>query len=121
MGLESLANKYVKYLFDNYGQTRHVRRVASWIGLILLGVDRAADRIELFRVRQLRFWFQGRAFKIRYSHRVSTKGGIEIVEALPLQGMPDGKRVFLISNLSDAGRFHSEAEDILLNFVRKHP
>ena len=39
MGSERLADYFINYLFDVYHGTRHVHRVASWVGLIVLAVN----------------------------------------------------------------------------------
>ena len=39
---ERFADHFVSYLFDQYQGSRHVRRVASWIGFIIIAVDKIA-------------------------------------------------------------------------------
>ena len=36
---ERIADHFVNYLFAEYYGDRHVRRVASWVGLIVLGIE----------------------------------------------------------------------------------
>jgi hypothetical protein len=35
---DRMAEEYLAYLFKNRAQDRHVRRVASWLGLLILGM-----------------------------------------------------------------------------------
>lgn len=101
--LDRIANHFVNYLFDYYQGTLHVRRVATWIGLILKGIERAgAENIRLNRARQLLFNYRNRLFKARYNHQVGSRGGIEILEVLRGRGAPDGEIIFQIVNLQDA-------------------
>ena len=37
---ERIADHFVNYLFAEYYGDRHVRRVASWVGLIVLGIEK---------------------------------------------------------------------------------
>ena len=61
---EPLADHFVNYLYDEYRGSRHVRRVASWIGLIVLGIERlAGTNWKVPRNRQLRFEYAGRRYK----------------------------------------------------------
>jgi len=117
---ELVADHFVKYLFEDYRGSRHVRRVASWVGLIVLGIQRAAGKNwKIPRNRQLRFEFQGRAFKAKYSHTAGKRGGIEIIEILPGQGSPEGKTVASITNLRDAEDFYNQAPSLLGDFVAR--
>ena len=90
----------------------HVHRVASWIGMILKGIERSgAEKINFNRTRQLTFEYRGKKFKVRYNHQIRRRGGIEIVEILPGRGTPDGEVVFQARNIRDA-------EDIYLGLGR---
>jgi hypothetical protein len=76
---DRLANHFVTYLFEKYGGTLHVRRVASWIGFIILAAARASDTgIDLRRTRQLQFSYKKREFRVAYNHTAGPRGGIEI-------------------------------------------
>ena len=44
LGPERLVDNFIAYLFENYAGSRHVRRVASWVGLIVLAIDRNRRR-----------------------------------------------------------------------------
>jgi hypothetical protein len=115
---ELLTNHFVNYLFDEYQGSRHVRRVASWVGLIVLGIQRAAGNDwKIPRNRQLRFEFQGRSFKAKYNHRTGSRRGIEIVEVLDGRGSPEGRSVTTIANLREAEDFYNSAPLILQNFT----
>jgi len=67
--------------------------------------------MALSRKRQVIFRFHGRDFKARYSHKVGSRGGIEIVEYYRQQGSPDGRVVLQISTLE-------QAEDAYRNLER---
>ena len=117
LGPERLADHFITYLFENYPNSRHVRRVAFWVGLIVLAIDRIGDERGLWHKRQLRFTCYNRAFKVRYNHKIPKRGGIEIVEILPAQGNPDGKTVIALASLTEAEIFYQDAELILRQFV----
>ena len=119
VGSERLADYFVNYLFDNYRGARHVRRVASWVGLIVLAIDRIGEERDLRRTRQLGFTFQGRTFKIRYNHSIGGRGGIQIVEVLSGQGSPDGDIVISITSLSEAEQFYNNAEEMIRQLLRQ--
>ncbi len=116
---ERLADHFVSYLFEEYHGTRHVRRIAAWVGLIVLGIQRAAGRDwAIPRNRQLQFSFGGRKFKAKYNHQTGPRGGIEIVEVLPGRGAPEGGVVVSIHNLDDAENFYNQAPTLIQDFVR---
>ena len=121
MGSERLADYFVNYLFASYQGARHVRRVASWVGLIVLAVDRIGERRWIWGRRQLRFTFQSRTFRLKYDHSLGSRGGIQIVEVLSGQGSPEGDIATSIMSLSEAERFYNDAEEIILQFVRQAP
>jgi hypothetical protein len=117
---ELLADHFVNYLFDEYRGSRHVRRVASWVGLIVLGIQRVAgNNWKVPRNRQLRFEFQGRSFKAKYNHRAGTRGGIDIVEILEGRGSPEGETVASVTNLREAENFYNSAPVLLRRFVSR--
>jgi hypothetical protein len=107
-GPDRLADHFVNYLFDTYKGSRHVRRVASWVGLIVKGIEKLNGNLYIPRDRQLRFDYKGRTFKAKFNHRAggSQRGGIEIVEILPGRGSPEGKAVRSITNLDEAAAFY---------------
>ena len=112
---ERLADHFVNYLFDEYQGSKHVRRVASWVGLIVLGIERTAGTDwKIPRNRQLLFDHNGRSLKAKYNHKAGSRGGVDIVEVLPGRGSPEGQTILSITNLQGAERFYKHAE-ILLN------
>ena len=117
---ERLADHFVAYLFDEYRGSRHVRRVASWVGLIVMGIQRAAGNDwKIPRNRQLHFSYHGRLFKAKFNHRAGARGGIEIVEVLDGRGSPEGERVALIKSLCEAEDFYNQAPLIFQDFVSR--
>ncbi|MEX2220118.1 MAG: hypothetical protein WD749_15315 [Phycisphaerales bacterium] len=111
---DRLADHFVNYLFDDYQGSRHVRRIASWMGFVLCGIRRVPGVIwKVGRKRQLVFQVGARRFKAKYDHQVGTRGGIRIVEVLPLQGQPEGVTVTTITSLREAERFYRGARRLL--------
>ena len=118
---ELLADHFINYLYDEYRGSRHVRRVASWVGLVVLGIQRAAGNDwKVPRNRQMRFVFQGRSFKAKYNHQTGSRGGIEIVEVLEGRGSPEGRSVTSIANLHEAEDFYNRAPLILQTFTSRN-
>lgn len=118
---ERLANHFVEYLFEGYHGSRHVRRVASWVGLIVLGIQKIAGHDwKVPRNRQLTFDFQRRSFKAKFNHGTGPRGGIEIVEILRGRGAPEGKTVTSIRNLAEAETFYNNAPVVLQQFISKN-
>lgn len=116
---DQVADYFINYLFDQYRGVRHVRRVASWIGLIVLGVERVAGQEwAVPRSRQLEFRLNGRRFKAKYNHRTGARGGIELVEVLPGRGSPEGRTVVTITSLTEAEAFYTGSERVLASFAR---
>lgn len=104
---ERMAEHFVNYLFEGYaGNARHVRRVAAWLGLLALGIDKIKDNWHGSNSRQLIFEKDGQKYKVRYNHRVRPNGGIEIVEVAPGRGSPDAAVVLQIASLYEAARFY---------------
>lgn len=117
---ERLADHFVNYLFEQYNGTRHVRRVASWVGLIMLGVEKvAAQDWQVPRSRQLEFNVGGLTFKAKYDHHAGARGGISIIEVLPGRGSPEGDTVVTITNLDEAGAFYDDAEQAFRAFLAR--
>jgi hypothetical protein len=78
---EALPDYFVRYLFEKYHGTRHVRRVASWVGFVVKSIERVVGAtFERRRSRQIEFDYHGRQFKVRYVHRTkaSPRGGIRL-------------------------------------------
>lgn len=100
---EQLADYFMKYLVENYSDSRHVRRVATWVGFILKAIERASGgNFSLNRSRQIHFEYRGHTFKAKYHHHAGVKGGIQIIEVLPSQGSPEGAKAMSITNLDEA-------------------
>lgn len=115
---ERLADYFVAYLFDQYRGARHVRRIASWVGLIVLGIERLAGRDwGIPRSRQLEFNYARMRFKAKYNHRAGRRGGIDIVEVLPGRGSPEGRTVTSITNLRAAEDFYNGAPRVFGEFL----
>ena len=116
--IEGVADRFVTYLFDNYQGTRHVRRVATWIGFLLKGIDRVAGRtLERSRTRQVTFQYRGHRFKARYNHKASRRGGIDIVEVLPGRGAPEGEVAVSVTSLDEAEAVYHSLKDRLDAFI----
>jgi len=106
--MDRIADHFVNYLFDQYRGSRHVRRVAAWIGFILKAIERSDATVRINRERQLTFTYSGHRYKVRYRHNIRPRGGIEVVEMLPGRGSPDGRVVLLIASLQDAEDVYRE-------------
>ncbi|MGC9952699.1 MAG: hypothetical protein ABSD21_00260 [Rhizomicrobium sp.] len=102
---EHMVEVYLAHLFRNKADSPHLRRVASWLGLLILGIEKIKDIWWVSHTKQLCFEFDGRRFKARYNHRLKPHGGIEIVEVGPKPGQPDISVAKVISNLKDAAKF----------------
>lgn len=76
--------------------------MASWLGLLVLGVKKIADRWWVSHTRQLCFEVGKKRYKVRYGHRVDPRGGIEFVEVERSQGQPEIRVVKAIKDLSEA-------------------
>jgi len=121
---EALADYFVRYLFEEYHGTRHVRRIASWIGFVVKGIERVVGaNCERRRSRQMGFAYYGRQFKVRYVHRTPAcpRGGVQIVEVLPGRGAPQGKVVVEIGSLADAERVYQTLRQELNAFLAAPP
>ncbi len=119
---DRLVEYFVKYLFKEYKGTAHVRRVAGWTGLVILGIRRATGMSwKISHSRQLLFGYQGHTFKVKYDHQLKSGkmrvGGIVIVEVLPARGKPEGKTVTALRNLDEAEKFYNEAPMLIQAFV----
>jgi hypothetical protein len=116
--VERLANYFVGYLFEEYRGTKHVRRVAAWIGLLLKAIQRiAGESLARSHKRMITFEYRNRQFKARYSHDAGYRGGIEIVEVLPRRGSPEGQVAVTITSLVEAEAIYWNLEAQLDTFV----
>ncbi|HEY0283446.1 MAG TPA: hypothetical protein VGC27_12580 [Rhizomicrobium sp.] len=102
---ERMAEISLAKLFRHRVDSEHLRRVASWLGLLILGVEKIKDRWWVSHSKQLCFEFDGRRFEARYNHRIEPHGGIEIVEVEPKSGKSDISVAKVIANLKDAAKF----------------
>ena len=115
---ERLADHFVSYLFDQYQGSRHVRRVASWIGFIIIAVEKIADgTLGQNRQRQIVFRYKGRQFKTKYDHKAGPRGGIDILEVLSSRGTPEGGKVMQITNLTEAETCYKSLKNCLDKFI----
>jgi hypothetical protein len=119
---EMLADYFVSYLFTKYHGTRHVRRIASWIGFVIKGIEKVVGaNLHRNRARQIRFDYHNRQFKVRYNHGAGGRGGIQIVEVLSGRGAPEGHVVANIVSLADAERIYQRLGQELSAFLAAHP
>lgn len=102
---DRMADAFVNYLFDEYKGSRHVRRIASWLGLLVLGVEKIKSTWWIPRSRQLFFETDGYRYKAKYNHSLGGRGGIEIIQVGEGRGSPEIGAVLSISSLDDAARF----------------
>ncbi len=110
---ERMANKFVWYMGEKYHSSKHVLRVATWIGFILKGIEGVAGAsLDYRRTRQVSFRYKRRTFKAKYNHHAGLRGGIDIVEVLPGRGAPEGELAVRIRNLG-------EAEDVYLTLKER--
>lgn len=93
---EQFTMRFLDYLYRNYGNARHIKRLAPSIGPIIWKLYQIAP-LSLNRTRQIRFNYQQYKFKARYSHRDG--GRLEIVETI---GRRDGRTVCMVRNLTEA-------------------
>lgn len=123
MSPELLADKFISYLSVKYSSNRHVRRVASWIGFIIMGVHncKGITNIVPRRTRQIEFEFKNRNFKVKFDHRIGGRGGIEIREFLPGKGAPNGNVVVQVKNLQEAEALYHGLARCLEDFLKKNP
>ena len=115
---ERMADHFVNYLFDESKGSMHVRRVATWIGFVLKGIERVSGgTLSRNRIRQVTFEYRSRRFKARYNHQIGGRGGLEIVEVLPGRGAPEGQVAVSIANLDEAEAVYESLGQRLDQFV----
>jgi len=93
---EQFTIRFLDYLYRNYGNVRHVKRMAPSIGPVVWKLFQITQP-SLNRIRQIRFDYGEHRFKGRYSHRGG--GRLEIVETV---GRRDSRTVCVITNLTEA-------------------
>jgi hypothetical protein len=120
---ELIADHFINYLYQKYRGSRHVRRVASWVGFVILALMRikGVNNINPRRTRQLEFEYKNHKFKVKFNHTVGRRGGIQIVEYFASQGEPEGDTVVEIKTLLDAENAYHSLESHLRKFVKVHP
>ena len=104
---ERIADHFVNYLFAEYPGDRQVRRVASWVGLIVLGIEKLIGHRYVTHTRQFRFDYAGRSFRAKYNRKAGPNGGIDIVETLA-GGSGEGLTICSITNLEEAAGFYDD-------------
>ena len=89
---ERIANHFVNNLFEQNSDSLHIRRVAFWVGLIVLGIEKVASARYVPGARQLRFDYNNQTYKATFNHHAggSQRGGIDIIEILPGRKSPEG-------------------------------
>lgn len=105
---DRMADAFVNYLYEEYRGSRHVRRTASWLGLLVLGIERVKSRWWIPRSRQLFFEAKGYRYKAKYNHTLGRRGGIEIVQIGDGRGTPELGPVMSIRNLDEAAKFFAK-------------
>ncbi len=119
---ERLADHFVSYLFDEFQGSRHVRRVATWIGFLLKAVENLPGaELRQSRLRQVAFDYKGRRFKARYNHQAGRRGGIEFVEVLPGRGQPEGDVAVQVTSLDEAESVYRDLRKRLDTYLKAHP
>lgn len=103
---DRMATVYLDYLFEEKSEARHVRRVASWLGLLILGIEKIKDRWWVSHTRQLCFEVGETRYKVKYDHGAGPRGGIEFVEVEAARGQREIAIVRTILNLDDAAEFY---------------
>jgi len=120
--IERLTYYYVNYIVKNHSDSYHIRRIVSWVPLILKGIDKLPGAApECLRIRQASFSYKNKKFKARYNHKIGSRGGVEIIEVLPGPGSPDGKTVLEIKNFSDAEKCYNSFQNTINNFIKNTP
>jgi hypothetical protein len=106
MSRDFVAQHFVNYMFDaeSLRHARHVQRVASWIGMVLLAIEHRKDEWKFVNKRQLAFRVGDQWFKVRYQHEVRPRGGFQIVKMT--DGRTDGQVVKELGSLDDVERFY---------------
>ncbi len=97
---ERMTEVYLAYLFENYPDNRHIRRIAGWLGLLILGIEELKDRWWISHERQLCFEVNGTRYKAKYDHKIRPRGGISFVEIEAKPGQPE---VQVRKNIPDLG------------------
>ena len=102
----------VTHLLENYRDVLHVRRVVSWLGLVVLGIEKVAGPHwwPSSARRSIYFRHQGRTYKVKFDHKGGRGGGLVFVE-LSGRGTrsPERATVLAIKSLEEAESFYLRA------------
>jgi len=103
-----IAQHFLNYMFRMVTEEnrKHIQRVASWFGLLALAIHVRCDECRFWHERQLVYRIGEQWYKVRFSHKIRPRGGIEIVE---FEGTRDGRTVIQFSDLADVERFYLNA------------
>lgn len=113
-------NYFVGYVCDRFSHRRHIRRVVGWVGMLLKAIERVSGGdFELSRKRQVVLGYRNDRFKARFRHDVGSRGGIQIVEVLPLQGNPIIETGIDIRSLDEASEVCDGLERLLDAYIDK--
>ena len=66
---ERIANHFVNNLFEQNSDSLHIRRVAFWVGLIVLGIEKVASARYVPGARQLRFDYNNQTYKATFKSK----------------------------------------------------
>ena len=108
---EHVANTFAAYMRDNI-ERPHVFRVTTWLGMLILAIDKVKTDWWISTPRQLFFSAvsydtnpEGR-YKVRFNHSIRPRGGLEIIEVGTGRGQAELGVVATFASLSDVERFH---------------
>jgi hypothetical protein len=108
---ERMSIGFLNYLYEKYGENRHIKRLAPSIGPLVYKIYNISQEKYKGHARQIRFGYKGRWFKARYSHEDG--GRLEIVE---FKGKQDVKIAVKIRNLSEAMKL--DLNSVLDNYLQ---
>lgn len=106
------------YLLTAYADARHVRRVASWTGLIALGIERliGSNWWPSWSRHSVRFQYKHRQFQVKFRHDVGPRGSV-VIEENPGRGDRAGSDPFIavITNVREAEMFYLNPDSYFPN------
>jgi hypothetical protein len=103
--IEFLCEQFQGYIFKQYANRRHIRRVVGWLPFMVYGIDKLANsKLQRRYVRQASFQYQGQFYYIKFDHTIGSRGGFQFFENTA-RGRP-GTLVFELCSLDDARRFY---------------
>ncbi len=123
---DRMGEHFINYLFDEFNGSRHVRRVAAWVGFIVRGVERVAGHHWWVgggsALRQLWFSCGDRTFKVKYNHALRKQatriGGIQVVEVSDERGKEELRTIATIRDLNEAERFYNDTPVLFRKIAR---